>query len=123
MSPLRFWLTSLLAAATVTGAAALLLPYEMLAADSDPERHRLWLLTLWTAGVMAICFGGAGLIAAVAPLGFRDVAETGSVSAAVEARREARKRDSHPFYNFAGWTLATGGWLIVIYFVAWLSGA
>ena len=62
-----------------------------------------------------------GLIGSIAPIGIRDVAEVGSVTAAVEARRSARTRDSSRFYNFAGWTVATGLWVIIIYFAAWLS--
>lgn len=120
MSPRRFWMTSIGVAIAFAILGRLLLPYDALAATSAAERLRVWLLTLWTAGVMAICFGAAGLVSSIAPIGIRDVAEIGSVSAAVEARRTSRRRDGARFHNFAGWSVATGGWLIILYFVIWL---
>jgi hypothetical protein len=121
LKPRNFWGTAFLAALGFAFAVAFLMPYGLLAAETSADRLRIWLLTLWTAGVMAICFGSAGLISALAPLGFREVAEVGSVSAAVEARREEhRKAGGTPFYNFAGWTLITGVCLILLYFAAWL---
>ena len=120
MKPLYFWGTALLAA-IVLGLAALLLPYEAIGIETAVERRRVWLLTVWTAGVMAICFGGAGLLSGVIPLGVRDIAEDGSVTAAIEARREARKRQSAAFYNFAGWTVSAGALMILLYFLVWLT--
>lgn len=122
MTHVRFWGTAAAGAAVFALVTLFLTPFELLGADAPAERHRIWLLTLWTGGVMAICFGGAGLISAFGPIGFRDVAEVGSVSEAIEARREMRRRSSaSPFLNFAGWMVATGGCLVLIYFVAWAS--
>ncbi len=121
MSAGRFWATSLVVAVGFAVLCILAFPYDAIGADTAPERHRALLLTLWTAGVMAICFGGAGLVGSITPIGIRDVAEVGSVTAAVEARRSARMRDTARFYNFAGWIVATGLWVILIYFGAWLS--
>jgi hypothetical protein len=118
----RFWISALLAATVFAAAAAWLFPYGLLRmeAEAEAERYRAWLLILWTAGVMGICFGATGLFSSALPLGFRDVAEAGSVSAA----REARRRDSaaSPFYNFAGWAVTSGGFLLIIYLIAWLIG-
>jgi hypothetical protein len=69
---------------------------------------------------MAICFGAAGLLTAVSSLGFRDVHDVGSVTAAIETHREdVQRRRESGIYNFAGWTACTGGWLILVYFAAW----
>ena len=117
----RFWLTAAAAALVIAAAAAWLFPYGALGLDSEADRQRGFLLTLWTFGVLAICFGSSGLLGAIAPLGFRDVAEHGSIQAALEAKQEAARQGGSAFYNFAGWLVTAGAGLIVIYFVAWLS--
>lgn len=117
----RFWITACLATLAFAAASAWLFPYAPLGLDTPAERERAWLLTLWTGGVMAICFGAAGLLSAVTPLGFRDVAEAGSLPAARDARREGYKTRSSGVYNFAGWTMTTGLGLLLIYFIAWLA--
>lgn len=111
-----------LAAGLFAALAAWLFPYGALGIEGAPERHRIWLLTLWSAGVMAICFGAAGLLAGVTPLGFRDVAEAGSVDGAIESRRASLRDRSADFFNFAGWTTSVGLSLLLIYFVAWIVG-
>jgi len=122
MKRTTFWLTSLAAALGLGLLLAFAFPYGLIGLDAPADRNRGWLLTLWTSGVMAICFGASGLLSSMNPLGFRDVADVGSVSAALEARREARQRQQEaPFYNFAGWTVMTGVFLLMIYFGAWLS--
>jgi hypothetical protein len=99
----------------------LLFPYAQLGIDTPDDRLRTWLLTTWTSGVMAICFGAAGLLSTVSFIGFRDVHEVGSVTAALDAQREeASRRRASGIYNFAGWTFCTGVCLIAVYFVAWL---
>lgn len=124
MRPLHFWLTAAGTAALIGALVALFFPFGPLGIETAAERQRAWLLTVWTAGVMAVCFGAAGLLSAVAPIGFRDVAEAGSVLDAIDARREARKRqDAHNFYNFAGWTVSTGGMLLILYFAGWIVTA
>jgi hypothetical protein len=117
----RFWVTALVAAVALALALRFLFPYGALGIDGLVERDRAWLLTLWTSGVMAICFGASGLLAAFTPIGFKDVAEAGSVVAAVSARREAAERQGGVgFYNFAGWTISAGAFLVLLYFAAWI---
>jgi hypothetical protein len=115
----HFWGSSFLAAAAFGALLGLLFPFGALGLETSAERNQVWLLTLWTSGVMAICFGASGLLIAITPIGFKDVVEAGSVVGAIEARRAERQTDS-PFYNFAGWTVATGLFLILIYFVVWI---
>ena len=118
----RFWVSACLVAMAFAAAAAWLFPYGPLGLETVEERERAWMLTLWTAGVMAICFGAAGMLSSITPLGFRDVADAGSLVAAREARREGRGARSSALYNFAGWTITAGIALLVIYFIAWLLG-
>jgi hypothetical protein len=121
MRPLHFWGTALLAAAALGAAIALLFPFGALGIEAGAERERGWLLAVWTAGVMAICFGASGLLGAFSPITFRDVADAGSVLAAVDAKRESKQRHRETaFYNFAGWTVSFGGFLLLLYFVGWL---
>lgn len=115
---LRFWGSAVAVAVAWTVIAPLVLPYQALGLESAAERGRAWLLTLWTSGVMSICFGAAGLLGYVSPIGFKEVAEAGSLMQAIEARRRARREGSF-HQNFAWWLIVTGLLLIVIYFVVW----
>lgn len=122
MSHPRFWITSVIAAASFAVLSVWLFPYGPLGIEGEARRYQVWLLTLWTTGVMSICFGATGLFSSIIPLGFRDVAEAGSVAAAREARRRRRYSEDSPFFNFAGWAVTTGSLLLIIYFAAWLAG-
>lgn len=106
------------AAGAFAGAAAWLFPYRTLRLDSPELRWNAWLLTLWTAGVLAICFGVAGLLGQGAPLGVRDVAHAGSLGDALRERHLSRSARAGA--NFATWLLALGAALLAIYFVAWV---
>jgi hypothetical protein len=121
VKPIYFWSSAAAAGVILGGAIALLFPYGALGIEPGAERQQAWLLTVWTAGVLAICFGGTGLLALYSPISFRDVAEAGSVAAAIETHRELRsQRGESPFYNFAGWTVSAGAVLILLYFAGWL---
>ncbi|HEX6925983.1 MAG TPA: hypothetical protein VF167_11235 [Longimicrobiaceae bacterium] len=115
---LRFWGSAVAVAVAWAVIAPLVLPYEALGLESAAARGRAWLLTLWTSGVMSICFGAAGLLGYVSPIGFKEVAEAGSLMQAIEARRRARREGSF-HQNFAWWLIVTGLLLIAIYFVVW----
>lgn len=125
---LRFWGS----AAGAAGGAALLLwvlfPYGALGLDAPGERWRVWLLILWTAGVMSILFGASALLGAFSGLGVRDVVEAGSLGDARERRRQARSAEGEAsgaarFHSdFGWWLVCTGGLLIGTYFAAWLLG-
>jgi hypothetical protein len=122
VSPVRFWLTAVLAALGFGGLVTIALPYDALGLATPVDRERAWLLTVWTAGVMAICFGVAGLVSAVSPIGVREIAESGSVLDAINAQRDSRQqRAAAPFYNFAGWMTMTGVFLLAVYFAGWLT--
>ena len=116
---IRFWASAIVLALVFAAAAAFLFPFEALGRDAPEERVRVWLLTLWTAGVLAVLFGLAGLLAFATPLGFREVHDAGSVTAAREARVQARPRGQGFHENFAWWLVCTGLVLILLYFVAW----
>lgn len=115
----RFWASAIAVAVAWTVAASLLLPYEALGLETGADRGRAWLLTLWTSGVMAICFGVAGILGFAMPLGFKEVAEAGSVVEAMEARRRSRRQGGSFYQNFAWWLIITGLLLIIIYFLVW----
>ena len=102
-----------------TVATSAFFPYEAVGAETGADRARIWLLTLWTGGVMAICFGAAGLLGYSAPLGFKEVADAGSLTRAMEERRRSRRQIGSIYTNFAWWLMVTGALLIVIYFLVW----
>jgi hypothetical protein len=121
MNPTRFWITSILAALVLGALVSVGFPFDLLGLEAGMERRRAWLLTVWTLGVMSVCFGASGLAATLSPISVRDIAERGSVAAAIEARRGSRRdRSESPFYNFAGWITVTGFFLLLIYFAGWL---
>ena len=120
MRPSRFWLTSFGVAAAAAILLAVAFPYGLLGFDSEGDRLRIWLLCLWTLGMLAICFGGAGLLNAFSGVGFRDVSEAGSLEVAVATKKDSLRQGGSGFYNFAGWTVSTGGFLVLVYFLAWL---
>lgn len=121
MSPAvrRFWIAAVGVAIGWTLLSAHLFPYDALGLTTETDRSRVWLLLLWTSGVMAICFGAAGLLEHGSPLGFRDVAAAGSLTQALQQRRGARRSGAPYHANFAWWLIVTGALLIVIYFVVW----
>lgn len=118
MSPaLRFWAS---AAAASIGFAALV-PL-LIAAANPAEDHRfVWLLTVFTMGVMLVLFGLAALIGGRRSVGLRDVIEAKGVVNAL--RRVEQDRAESPSYtaNAAVWCIVTGGLLVVVYFALWMA--
>jgi hypothetical protein len=121
---LFFWASAVLAATAFAVLAPHLLPYGRLGLETQAERERAWLLTVFCAGVLAVLFGvSAALGVGPKMLAFRDVADAGSVIAAKEqARRAGALRPTRGYSgNFALWTVAVGGFLLAIYFGLWLT--
>ena len=102
--------------------APLLLPFGRLGLDTLAGRQRVWLATLWCAGVLGVLFGASSLLGTFGGIGARDVLEAGSVHLAVEGRQRSRRRWSgEPFHrSFAWWSISVGFLLLVFYFAAWL---
>jgi hypothetical protein len=109
---LRFWGS---AAAASIGFAALV-PLLIAVADPAEDRHFVWLLTVFTAGVMLALFGLAALIGGRRSVGLRDVIEAKGVVNAL--RRVEQDRSESPPYtsNAAVWCIVTGALLLVVYF-------
>jgi hypothetical protein len=116
-SELRFWGSAVLAAAVFAALVPLLFPFGALGLDAAADRARVWLLTVFCAGVMGILFGLSGWLGARF-LGVRDVLEAKSATIAIERQRQARAGLAGRGWRNAGsWTVAAGASLIVIYFV------
>jgi hypothetical protein len=113
---LRFWGSA--AAASIAFAALVPLP---IALSPAPDRHRIWLLTVFTTGVMMALFGLAGLISGRRSVGMRDVIEAKGVVNALQ--RVGRDRAESPGYtrNAAVWCMVTGALLVVVYFALWMA--
>jgi hypothetical protein len=114
---LRMWTRSAAAALVFAALAGLLPLAPALRATTAADRGRIWLLAVWTAGVLAVLFGLSAWISVSRGLGFRDVARAGSVEAAAEEKRRAR---SDGIAAFAPSLAATGAVLLCIYFAGWL---
>lgn len=117
MSPaLRFWGSA--AAASIGFAALVPLVIAMSPAE---DRHHVWLLTVFTTGVMMALFGLAALISGQRSVGMRDILDAGGVRQALE-RADQRDRVSPPYTgNAAVWCIVTGALLLVVYFALWMT--
>jgi len=114
---LKFWGSAVLAAAVFAALVPVLFPFRALGLDRSADRPRIWLLTVFCAGVMAVLFGASGL-AFGRLLGLRDVLEAKSATIAIERQRQAREElTGRGWRNAGGWTVAAGMSLLVIYFV------
>lgn len=116
---LRFWGS---AAAVAIGFAALvpvLFPYSLVGRDPVRDRNVMWMLVVFTTGVMMVLFGVAALIGGKRSVGVRDVVEAGSVGQAL-ARQGKGETTPGYVYNVAVWTVATGALLLLIYFALWI---
>ena len=115
--PLVFWGSAVLAALVFAALVPVLFPFRALGLDPAADRPRIWLLTVFCAGVMAILFGASGALGARF-VGLRDVLEHRSATIAIERERQAREGSAaRGRMNPGVWTVAAGASLIAIYFV------
>lgn len=112
---LRFWGSAVLAAAVFAALVPVLFPFRALGLDPSSDRPRIWMLTVFCAGVMALLFGVSGMIGGRF-LGLRDVLEAKSATIAIERHRQTREGLGRGWRNAGGWTVAAGASLIAIYF-------
>lgn len=95
----------------------LLFPFRALGLDPAADRARIWLLTVFCTGVMALLFGASGALGGRF-LGVRDVYFASGVREAVDRHREAGKAlRGQGWMNAGVWTIAFGGSLIAVYFI------
>jgi hypothetical protein len=120
-SAVRFWGSAVLAAVAFAALVPLLFPFRALGMDPAVERTRMWLLTVFCAGVMLVLLGASGVLGARV-VGIRDVVEAKSATLAIERQRQARAAGvaGGRWRNAGGWTVAAGASLIVLYFVLWM---
>ena len=112
-----FWGSAPLAAAAFAALVPLLFPFRALGLDPAGDRTRIWLLTVFCAGVMALLFGTSGMIGARF-IGLRDVLEHRSATIAIERERQARDGSrARGVRNPGAWTVTAGATLIAIYFL------
>lgn len=94
-----------------------LFPFRALGLSPAEDRTRIWLLTVFCAGVMALLFGVSGALGGRF-LGIRDVYFAGSARQALERHKQAGEAlRSRGWMNAGVWTIAFGASLIAIYFV------
>ncbi len=119
--PLRFWGSAVLAALLFAALVPVLFPFRALGLDPAVDRPRIWLLTVFCAGVMALLFGASGALGARF-VGLRDVLEHRSATIAVERERQARDGSrARGAMNPGLWTITAGASLIAIYFALLLA--
>jgi len=119
--PLTFWGSALGVAMAFAGLVPVLFPFRALGLVTEADRERVWLLVVFAAGIVAILFGAAALLGGPKMITLRDVVERGGVTQARAARDATeRARLERPRYgNAALWMLATGAFLVAIYFLLW----
>jgi hypothetical protein len=114
---LLFWASAPGAALAFAALVPLLFPFRALGLDPAADRPRIWLLTVFCAGVMALLFGISGMLGGRF-LGLRDVLEHRSATIAIERERTARDGSrARGRMNPGVWTVTAGATLIAIYFV------
>jgi hypothetical protein len=119
---LRFWGWSAGVAVGFAALVAVAFPYGRLGLTEAADREWGWLATVWSGGVMAILFGLSGVLGWSSGVGIRDIFRAGGVKAAL-AQREKEKEAALAqgrYSNFGWWLVATGGFMICIYFIGWL---
>jgi Na+/melibiose symporter-like transporter len=113
---LRFWGSAAAACIAVTALAPLIIAW-----SPAEDRQFVWLLTVFTAGVMMALFGLAALISGRRSVGLRDVIEAKSVGAALARARQDRTESEAYTSNAAAWCVVTGALLIAAYFALWMA--
>jgi hypothetical protein len=121
-APQVFWGSALAVGIVFAAVVAAFFPYGAIGLHTAAERERAFLLILWTGGVLSILFGLTSILGGLGGLGFRDVAEAGSVQKAIEQRKHSARRWGEDEFHrsFDWWLVCTGALLIAGYFVAWL---
>ena len=120
---LFFWASAALAATAFALLTPHLLPYGRLGLVTQADREQAWLVTVFSAGVMAVLFGTSGALGVLRYITVRDVVSEGEAIRAIEKERRAKgTSEGRPYTrNFGLWTVATGVFLIAIYFGLWLT--
>jgi hypothetical protein len=114
---LGFWGSAVGAGVVFALLVPVLFPFRALGMSPAADRDRVWLLTVFCAGVMALMFGASGAVGGRF-LGIRDVYFAGSARDALEKHEQAgRAVKARGWMNAGTWTVAFGGSLIAIYFV------
>lgn len=114
---LTFWGSAVGVAVLFALLVPVLFPFRALGLDPAADRARIWLLTVFCTGVMALLFGASGALGGRF-LGVRDVYFASGIREAVEQHREAGKAlKGRGWMNAGMWTIAFGGSLIAIYFI------
>lgn len=116
-----FWASTAGAGIVFALLVPVLFPFRALGLSPAADRDRVWLLTVFCAGVMALFFGLGGALGGRF-LGIRDVYFAGSAHKAVERHKQSGEALKQRGWMNAGvWTVAFGASLIAIYFVLSLA--
>ena len=113
---LRFWGSAIGAAAAFALLVPLLFPFHAVGLDPAADRARIWMLSVFCAGVVALMLGLSGALGS-RYLGVRDVYYARGVTQAVDWHQKAGAVPRRGWLNAGVWTLAAGASLIAIYFV------
>lgn len=114
---LKFWGSAVGAALLFAALVPVLFPFGALGLDRAADRPRVWLLTVFCAGIMAVAFGVSGAIGGRF-LGVRDVLEAKSYTIAAERQKQAMESvRGRGWMNAGTWTVAAGASLLATYFV------
>jgi len=113
---LRFWGSAAGACIAFTALAPVIIAW-----SPAEDRERVWLLTVFTAGVMLVLFGAAALISGRRSVGLRDVIEAGGVGQALSRARQDPVETPAYTHNAAVWCVVTGALLVAAYFALWMA--
>lgn len=121
---LRFWGSAAGVSIVFAALVPVLFPFRAIGLDPAADRERVWLLCVFTAGVMLALFGLSAWLGGRRAVGMRDVVEAhGAVQALERVRDRGGESEADRDYtrNAAVWCIVTGGLLLVVYFALYAA--
>lgn len=115
---LRFWGSAAGVSIAFAALVPLLFPFRAIGLDPAVDRERIWLLCVFTTGVLLILFGSGAWISGRRSVTLRDVVDAGGVSQALHRANASKPQDETRYtQNAATWCVVTGVLMLMIYFV------
>ena len=115
---LRFWGSAAGVSIAFAALVPLVFPFRAIGLDPAVDRERIWLLCVFTLGVLLVLFGSGAWIGGRRSVTLRDVVDAGGVSQALNRANNATPQDETGYtQNAATWCVVTGVLLLMIYFV------
>lgn len=119
---LRFWGSAAGVSIAFAALVPLLFPFRAIGLDPAVDRERIWLLCVFTLGVLLVLFGSGAWISGRRSVTLRDVVDAGGVPRALDrANATAPSDETRYTQNAAAWCAVTGVLLLMVYFALYAA--